>query len=461
MFFSPSYSFLFQGDGKAVDIPIQQGPIYDTPRASFDASLPPSYQKRGSVPSGYNNHVLTRSRSHDPDSGCPASPGSFMNTPPLEGPPVRLDKHPSIRRKNATKPRDIKRSNSKESPSGSYTSARSVDSAIDTVSEQDEFPSNDQSRSNTPPDECDGEIIGQMDPDASITYYDEVPSLSRRSHTVPASQGMQERVILPGRAHSTASCTTMEYESMTHPKDSAMFKYDGYVFMRSKNMPASVPIPVDNTNTYNQLNHFPQRQSPQQNGAPRSRNNYDQLPTISEKRRVSTDVDSEKPSNYENHPLPQDLKGVSPHVYRPSYENVEKAKRDRRGSQNQEQYENVTATGEQVRSPQANANGNNNGDKKRISLRRKSSVKEQVKLSNGTGPSISGQEVKTPSPPRVNGLEQGIGYLVVQSDHGKSYETHPTIKSVKYTHVNFPNTEAFHEMRAQRAEQKAMVRNEC
>lgn len=456
-FLSPC-SFLFQGDGKAVAIPTQPGPIYDIPRASFDSSLPPSYQKRGSVPSGYNNHVLTRSRSQDHDSGCPASPGGVFVTPPhSEGPPVRLDKHPSIRRKNASKPCDIKRRNSKDSPSSSYS--RSVDSA---VFEQEE--SNEQSRSTSPQDECDGDIIGQMDPDSSVSHYDEVPAIPRRTHTVPA-HSMHERISLPDRANTTASCQ-MEYERMVHPKDSAMFKRDGYVFMQPRDMPRSAPIPVDNSSTYNQLNHFPQRQSPQQNGGPRTRSNYDQLPTISEGRRqVDTEVDVEKPSNYENHPLPQDLQGISSHVYRPSYENVEKAKRDRVGSQNQEQYENVTANGEQATAEvSVNANGNNNRERrvKTLSLRRKSDDKEQVRLSNGTGPSINGKEVRTPSPPRngVNGLVQVNGYLQIKSGQsGKNYETNPTIRPVKYTSIDFQNTEALNDIRTQRADQKAMVAN--
>jgi len=82
-----SNSFLFHGDGKAVAIPAQQtNPIYDTPRASYDSSLPPSYQRQGSISSGYQHHKLNRMDSSQ-------DPGSVVS-PTSDPPPVRLDKPP-------------------------------------------------------------------------------------------------------------------------------------------------------------------------------------------------------------------------------------------------------------------------------------------------------------------------------------------------------------------------------
>lgn len=70
-----------------------QSAMYDVPHSSID-SQPHSISKRSSIPSGYHNYLLTRSRSQmNHDSGY----NSMGRTPPvLNGPPVPLDKHPSI-----------------------------------------------------------------------------------------------------------------------------------------------------------------------------------------------------------------------------------------------------------------------------------------------------------------------------------------------------------------------------
>ena len=199
--FHSTYSFLFKGDGRAVAIPTQGTRIYDVPRSlgsSVDASFPPSNKCRISIP-GY---ILSRSKSHDHDSGYPGSPvGSVNMLPQLNGPPVRLDKHPST-------------------------------------------------------------------------------------------------------------------------------EFDGYVTMK----PAESHTPSDDT--YHHLQHRP---SPQNSSSPQNRSNYDQLPTMSEEKRLYSGTG---PTNYENHPLPRHLKGVSVE-YKPNYQNIEMARRSHRGWMNQDKYENV------------------------------------------------------------------------------------------------------------------------
>ena len=244
---SHPHSFLFKGDGRAVAIPTQQAPIYDVPRSSFDTSLPPSYKRHNSIPN-YNNHVLVRSRSHDHDSGYPPSPIGSMNTPPqLDGPPVRLDKHPSIRRKSGTHPRDISRSNS----TNSFGSLSDRDMSYPPTARSGDLVeprhggdgSGDSSRSNSPPDD-DGDVIGQMDPDQPTNgHYDSVP---RQVSPDGGVATMQRRHVLGGGADETPS----HYEEMTHPKNS-MQDFDGYVSMKPAEKvtrATSAPIPVGKRN---------------------------------------------------------------------------------------------------------------------------------------------------------------------------------------------------------------------
>ena len=361
-----------------------------------------------------------------------------MNTPPqLDGPPVRLDKHPSIRRKNGTHPRDISRSNSTNS-FGSFSdrdmsyppTARSGDS-VDPPHGGD--GSGDSSRSNSPPDD-DDDVIGQMDPDQPTNgHYDSVP---RQVSPDGGIASMQQRLVLGSGVDESPS----HYEEMTHPRNSGQ-DFDGYVSMKSAEKvtrATSAPIPVGKRNipppaddTYH---HLQRRPSPQNSSSPRSRSNYDQLPTISER------------SNYENHPLPPDLKGMSIE-YRPNYQNVEMAERGRRGSLNQV-YEHVEANGE--RSQNSNGNNSNGGEQKRkFSLRRRSSDKESVKLhaersSSGTN--------RGEMPTQNDEFE---GYVVIQS---KSESNHivnsgPGMPPVGYASIDYQSTEVIGTMRDQRLRQ--------
>ena len=142
-------------------------------------------------------------------------------------------------------------------------------------------------------------VIGQMDPvqPNGVPYYDSVP---RRTQSDGEIANGHQLVVLPGGADSS------HYEQMLHPRNSS--GYDGYVFMKpAKNggRATLAPVPVTSRNiavigddTYH---HLQRRPSPQNSSSPRRLNNYDQLPAISEGHQL----------NYENHPLPRDLKDVS------------------------------------------------------------------------------------------------------------------------------------------------------
>ena len=124
---------------------------------------------------------------------------------------------------------------------------------------------------------------------------------------------------------------------------------------------------------------------------------------LSKAEEKSSNRGEEKPSMYENHPLPAHLKNVSQVIYKPSYENVNLAHAGRRGSQNQEPYENVTPSGKKIPAEPPT---------RPIHLIKKGLLceargrgdKEDVVLPlNGNGLSISGKEVK--SRPRLQSTD--------------------------------------------------------
>ena len=358
-----------------------QQPTYDVPppsRSSVD-SQSFSSQKRNSIPSGYSNHLL-RSRSQDHDSGY-HSVGSGRTPPMLDGPPVRLDKHPSIRRRSRdSDPCLIRRSSSIQSPCSSYNEKEMSEPLFEC---EDATVPGHAYQPDTPPDESEGYVTGHMDGDSesgsSRRLYDVV---RERSGSHPGVVG--HPYYTPQAADTAAGEGGDEYMRMIHPKSR---NESSYVVMRpasqgslhhsasqgSLQQSSTIPVPGRSqsgppADHYNTLQHFaraPARVLDTQN--------YEMLPnkalpTISERdRRAPRD-------NYENHPMPQDLKDITPRVYRPSYENHhESSFRGRRGSHGQESYENVAtaATG-------ANSNDNNNAQRPR--LHRRSSSKEDVCL---------------------------------------------------------------------------------
>ncbi len=345
--------------------------LYDSPRSSFDANFPPSYQRDNSLGSlGHSNPILSRSRSTDHDSGFVGSPGSFTS-PKLEGPPVRLDKHPSIRRKrDASHPREIRRSSSSTiSPMGSFSESTSVSGCADSGFDEGQCNGN-QSRSISPQDECDGDVVGCMDPESEHTG---VPMYE----VVPGNLNSQHRTVMRGGVNT-------EYEIMVNPNASEYVQMSKAppLALRNHSNPMSVPQPqAYNTTQHNRSN---------QPNPTVARNNYDTLPTIREA----------KQDTYVNHPLPQDLKGVPCRVYTPDYQNVELASSgERRGSLSREQNE------------------------RRPSMRsRRDSDHESVQLSmkNGSLPTVG--EVKTNNNPPKQQLPDN--YVQFQPRNIPAYTVH-------------------------------------
>ena len=320
--------------------------LYDVPRSSVDSHAPSHASQssasssihRRSVPSGYHNHNLTRSRSQDHDSGY-HSIGSNGKTPPmLDGPPVRLDKHPSIRRKHRdSEPCMIRRSSSSTVQSsgspqnGSYSERGDSEQLFEC--DRDE-PSRAPSSNSPPEHESEGYVTGPMDGDSESNrhLYDVVKDRSN-SHPYFTPHAVEGGRMGPLPTTGTGD----EYMAMVHPK----YRQDGYVFMRPTSQSLSppqqqqhssaIPVPMpqaggNSSDEYNTLQHHTGS-----GGRPSSRLNpgsltYETLPTINERK-----------DNYENHPLPQDLKGVVPRLYRPSYENHNREFRTER----RESYENI------------------------------------------------------------------------------------------------------------------------
>ena len=506
------HSFLFHGDGKAVAIPTQQAnPIYDVPRASFDSSFPPSYQRQGSISTGYQQHKFSSQ-----DSGI-MSPGAMSVDEP---PPVHLDKHPSFRKKRSA-PCDMpgrkgsyhshdRSPDENSTRNNSNPSMQSADSLLneETLFQHQESSSPPSRGSVTPPD-CGDEnsyadsesIMGHMDPD-----LDE-PMPHVRSNTEPAL-GSRKQVTLGNRAHSTASCEPSrrgEYEKMTHPH-AALYR-NGYEYMKPNldevvqeshyASPRSIPVPYAQLqqhlhqpqpdDVYQRLQHFPSKPGP--DVSRRNVQAYDRLPPIKETQiaernrgsckttgiekekaraiapRVPMPSEScekpskaeeksssrgeEKPSMYENHPLPAHLKNISQVIYKPNYENVNLAHAGRRGSQNQEPYENVTPSGEKI---PAEPPTRPIHLIKKGSLRKGRGDKEDVVLPlNGNGLSISGKEVKSPSPPRSKN-----GYIDVETALVGDRPNH-AMRPVAYTSIDLQSTDGFQNIKRERAEQKALV----
>ena len=406
----------------------------------------------------------------DPDSGYPASPLSFG----LEGPPVRLDKHPSFRKQRSapcdihTSRRHQRRSNGNSTSSSlnerdaSNPSLPTADSfSEDILFERDDSPTT-PTRSPSPPDHPGGDegcFMGSMDQDDIAA--DSYPP--KRSYTEPAVGS--EKHKMPSRCHSTATCQAAtrrvhEYEVMVHPKHAAMYGRDGYTYMNpaeTKAQPSvthSAPIPVSRPNAEavaGQLFPNPSTGSSPSSASPRRYQHYDRLPTIAErearqKRQQAEEAHKDRSSSYENFPLPPDVTNSSPVYYTPNYENVSMARSNSRGSQIRDEYENVTQTGEQI----AYSPSGGSRLQKKPSLRKSRADKEDVRLPlKGNGLSINGKEIKSPSPPQKNGLR----YIQVDHSAGGSDHTNPTVKEVKYASVDFPSTEGFRELQRQRSEE--------
>lgn len=306
-------------------MPVQQKvQIYDTPKSSVD-SLPPSCNRRSSTSTSSGYHSQTNLiTSPTSNSSSPS-----VRSEPLPPPPVHADQHPGRLGRQVSAPCDInpvvpRRSVSQPTPASAsiYNTPRlsyhSDDPALFNYSFED--PS-----SGYPARSLDREGVDGGHPPPSHHQ--------RRSASMPSggSSSVEGRRHTQNRCHTTATCQAPrggavgnnagggggdEYEVMVHPASAnrPLSKEPDYVYMHPAQSPANY-------------------------------SNYDFVPPASS---LSTISEMERPTPYENHPLPQELKGAVPVTFQPKYENVEAAKRSRLGSIHADVYENVLANGEQL-----------------------------------------------------------------------------------------------------------------
>ena len=291
--------------------------------------------------SGYQYHQVPPNRLRE-DSGFKESPLSHSMSP-AQGvpPPVRLDKHPSLRKQRST-PCRVPRSSSSvwsSSPSESYDRdpSQSYGHSVGSFNDDelfDERATSRQSVSVSLPDEGYSESeesgSGQFTMDPDLTEH--VPH--GRRNTEPPRVAV--RAPLPQRSN-TAPSSSQNYERMVHPN--ASLHQDGYVAM--------VPVPGLGMAIHRPIvpSHYdvppPFRKRPGTNGdsslpsssSPSTYENCGHLPTIEEapKRNGRSEV-------YENFPRPAEVVAESFVQYRPNYENVDVLNEQRRNS---ESYQNV------------------------------------------------------------------------------------------------------------------------
>ena len=320
--------FLFQGDGKAVSIPTRESSIYSRPRSSIDMSLPSSYQRSQSSSSFPYQQV---SVGPSDDSGFKDSPISHSRSPAQDvPPPVRLDKHPSIRRQRSGPCHVPHSSRCSASPSGSYGApSQSYSHSVGSFNEEEMF---DEQRavsrqSVSPQDEgySENEESGsgqfRMDPDLGAGdhhhHYETMPPHIPEQH---------------------------EYETMRHPSlsGSQQQAHEDYIKM----IPAftnglTIPRPQIPSN-YDVPPPFRKRNgnSPASSSASPSSNyeNSGPLPTIEEAPKVRG-----HPEVYENVPVMSKVRDEDFVHYHPNYENAEiKSERRRESNANSDTYQNVT-----------------------------------------------------------------------------------------------------------------------
>ena len=336
---SPIYRFLFQGDGKAVSIPTHASGIYSRPRSSVAISLPSSYQKDQSVSQGHQYHDIPPNRLRE-DSGFKDSPISHSASPAQDvPPPIRLDKHPSIRKQRSTPcrvPHSTTSSGCFISPSESCDPSFSCGLSVGSFNGAEIFEAT-STQSVSPPDEG----------------YSEENDKS----------GSGQFRMDPELDHSRmGSESTPIYEKMVHPN--APLYQEGYVKMipaggvggaMTIQRPAvpshyDVPIPAGGAGGAMAIqrpavpSHYdvppPFRKKPVPNGDPSlssssSPSNYKNcllLPTIEE-----APIGRQQSEVY-NNPRPANLREESFVNYQPTYENMDAFNEQRRHS---ESYQNV------------------------------------------------------------------------------------------------------------------------
>lgn len=370
------HNFLFHGDGKAIGMPVQQKQIYDPPKPSVD-SLPPSYHRRSSASTSSGYHSQPNITSPTSTSGSPSVRSE--TTLPIQ-PAGRIGRQISAPCDiNPTVPR---RSTSQPNPSSTYTyhtprSSCHSDDPVFEYSLEDIRPS------------CPDGALEQESVDGPL------PS-QRRSASMPSGSSFGKGHI-QNRCHTTATCQVPkvgtgstngggdEYEVMIHPLslNRSLYKESDYVCMHSAQSPAN-------------------------------RSNYDYVPPVSS---LSTITEVERPTPYENHPLPQDLQNVATVNFQPKYENVEAARKSKVGSVHSDTYENVLANGDQLETASRNS-GNR--------------IYENL------------QEVTS----------NGLHYLQV-GVRAKGEGIHPSVTKVNYNTIDLNSTSGIQTLQRERSMQKS------
>eukprot|EP00731_Ephydatia_muelleri_P035380 Em0118g9a len=319
------------GDGKAIGQ--HKKPIYNTPKPSVD-SLPPSYNRRfsTSTSSGYHSQTkvpiydtpkpsvdylspfYNRPLSTSTSSGYQSqtnitSPASTSGSPSVHSetiPPVQRDHHPGRLGCQISAPCNINPRRIVSQPIGSTSSLlrnhtpRSSCHLDDPAFFDCSLASEEDLHTDYP--------VGQLDQESVA----DGSHAQRRSATIPLGPSLG-RGHTQNRCHTTAMCKVPrgvnggsgcdEYEQMIHPSFAhrAVYKDPDYVYM-----------------------HPAVSRTPDSSQSPAAYPNYDYVPPASS---LSTISKVERPTPYENHPLPRDLQNVVPVTFQPRYENVETVKR--------------------------------------------------------------------------------------------------------------------------------------
>ena len=307
----PSYSFLFQGDEKAVSIATRDTSHYARPRASVDRSLPSSYQRSNFHTYEYQQIPSGGERAED--SGFKDSPFSHSVSPAPQDdvpPPIRLDKHPSFCKQRSTPcrvPRSATSSRCSMSPSersGSLTGqSQSFGRSVRSFNEEmmfDERGAEPSRKSVSPPDEgySENEESGsgqfRMDPEVVGDLYETMrhPGVG----SAPQNQQQEEEEYIKMMPALANRATTI-------PRPTVLSNYDVPRPFRRRAVP----------------NGDPSSSSVSSSASP---SNYSSLPTIQE--------------------APKPTRGRSDRSdvhYHPTYENMDILNEQRRS---QVSYQNIT-----------------------------------------------------------------------------------------------------------------------
>ena len=309
---------------------------------------------------------VTKDCSFDSNSGCDStpssSPSSFLCS--QESLPVRLERHPSIRRKRGT-PHNFEHHGSS---SGSCSDNELLPDKSDYVTDQSsQF---NEYSSLSPPDYIPSlhgsqQQVGRNDSNTENFACDTAPhsTLTYSRYNTPRQQYLPLATRHRPSEHSHSPDSSLHCSPGTYFQPQPRLRREDYVMMRPAKLSSHpptfsevqqplVPIPALYPTTTS---------SGSSTMMPRSRQNYDVVPparqvypaerTAGAARQPISQRRHRRTSNYENYPLPPQVMNTEPVVYRPMYDNVSMAQQSRMGSQICDHYDNVTRTGEQIPTP--------------------------------------------------------------------------------------------------------------